>query len=53
MDDNALLHSACEAQGWEYFEQGAVIGVPGGRRQRVFLETFSDDGEIKGRFRHH
>ncbi|MEJ2531729.1 MAG: hypothetical protein P8Y92_08025 [Halioglobus sp.] len=49
MDDNALLRAACEAHGWEHFEGGAVIGVPGGRRQRVFLEPFRDEGQTKGR----
>jgi hypothetical protein len=49
MDENALLRAACEAHGWEYFEGGAVIGVPGGRRQRVFLEPFRDEGQTKGR----
>ena len=49
MDENELLRAACEAHGWEYFEHGAVIGLPGGRRQRVFLEPSRDGGEIKGR----
>ena len=49
MDENELLRTACEAHGWEYFEHGAVIGIPGGRRQRVFLEPFTDEGKIKGR----
>lgn len=49
MDENALLRATCEANGWEYFEHGAVIGVPGGRQQRVFLEPVRDDGEVKCR----
>ena len=49
MDENALLRAACEAHSWEYFEHGAVVGIPGGRRQRVFLEPVRDDGEAKGR----
>ena len=49
MDENELLRAACEAHGWEYFEHGAVIRLPGGRGQRVFLEPVRDGGEIKGR----
>ena len=49
MDENELLRAACETHGWEYFEYGAVIGLPDGRRQRLFLEPVRDGGETKAR----